>query len=698
MNKYILLSFILLSFNKINSQSFKERYANKLFEKKEYYECAPIFEEITINYINNLQRNQNSTLKAAISYYNIKDYQKAKKYFQALDRINKLEDTYSLMYLDCLLRLNDFQTIKTDKLLFKNLKSYSFLNNIKKYQDSVSVDSSKFIIEKLSINSDKGDCFAVEFENKLYFSSSRNNNDNFNEKHSWDNSNFSDLYYFNLSDADKKIYHEKIFSTKFHDGPIYFYNNEIYLTRTNYKGALNKHVEIYHGKDLSNLIPLKFNSPKYNIGHVAIDNKKEILYFSSDAPGGFGGADLYYCTKNKNEWSNPVNLGNKINTVGDELFPFIDSIGGIYFSSNGQVGFGGLDIYYFSPVDQNIKNMGNPINSNFDDFSYNLNSLENKGYFSSDRDNFIDNIYSFSITDIMGILEISIIDTKTKKSIDSVDELYLVEKHSGDSIKIVKNVLGIYSTPVKRNFEYYIVGNKNNYSQYEKNSISVGNIASNDVLNQTINFTQIAIPIIIKTLNKDSNLPLANVDIQLTNNKGEIEKYKTDEFGNFNLTLKTNAKYLVLLNKKGFLDNNSIINTFDLKNQEITYSMQEIKKDIVFKVENILYDLGSADLRESSKNELDKLSNFLLINNNIKIELSSHTDSRSGAEFNLKLSEKRAQSCFNYLISKGISKNNIKAKGYGESKPLNKCIDGTYCNEEDHQVNRRTEVKILSID
>src|SRR5690606_308518 len=125
--------------------------------------------------------------------------------------------------------------------------------------------------------------------------------------------------------------------------------------------------------------------------------------------------------------------------------------------------------------------------------------------------------------------------------------------------------------------------------------------------------------------------------------------------------------------------------------------LDAIKKGDVFVINNIFYDYNKSSLRSESETELNKLADFLLENTNIKIELSSHTDSRGGDSYNKRLSQKRAQSCVDYLIRKGVSKSNIVAKGYGESKLLNKCDDGVECSEEEHQQNRRTEIKILQV-
>ena len=123
--------------------------------------------------------------------------------------------------------------------------------------------------------------------------------------------------------------------------------------------------------------------------------------------------------------------------------------------------------------------------------------------------------------------------------------------------------------------------------------------------------------------------------------------------------------------------------------------VSEIGKSI--KLDHIYYDLNSAEIKPEAALELDNLVTMLKENPAIKIELSSHTDSRAGDDYNLQLSQVRAQSATDYIISQGIDSNRIIARGYGEYQLLNHCKNGVDCAEKEHLVNRRTEFKILEI-
>ena len=156
------------------------------------------------------------------------------------------------------------------------------------------------------------------------------------------------------------------------------------------------------------------------------------------------------------------------------------------------------------------------------------------------------------------------------------------------------------------------------------------------------------------------------------------------------------------MSKEGYFNINHEFNTFETLVEDgdtITiskiFTLNKIFKNIEINIENIYYDYDKWDIRADAKPNLDSLVSILIQNPLIEIELGSHTDSRWSVDYNQDLSQKRAESVVNYLISKGISKSRLVAKGYGESKPINKCIDGVTCTEEEYQQNRRTTFKII---
>jgi hypothetical protein len=309
-------------------------------------------------------------------------------------------------------------------------------------------------------------------------------------------------------------------------------------------------------------------------------------------------------------------MGPEINTPGKESFPYInDQDSSFFFSSDGHVGLGGLDIYkskWNGSVWSKPENCKSPINSSTDDFAYGMAADRKTGYFSSNR-NGSDGIFEW-------------------KAIPPIEPHYITE--------------GIVT-------------------------------------------------------DKKTGKPLAGVKVKFKNKDDDTEDFiMTDSTGSYTYELKPNKNYEIIASKDLYFVKKEKIfipksKKGDKINKDLSLDMIVIDKPIV--IENIYYDLAKWDIRPEAGLELDKLVQFLRDNGKINIELSSHTDSRSSDAYNLSLSNKRAQSAVDYIISKGIDTARLKAKGYGEKKLLNKCRDGVECTEEEQQMNRRTEIKVIKI-
>ncbi|MBA9076134.1 MULTISPECIES: OmpA family protein [Rufibacter] len=361
---------------------------------------------------------------------------------------------------------------------------------------------------------------------------------------------------------------------------------------------------------------------QYSLGHPALSPDGQILYFVSDMPGGYGETDIYFSERVGGSWSKPVNAGPAVNTPGKEVFPVVDASGKLYFSSDGHIGMGGLDI--FSAVGsknewKEISNLYYPFNSPRDDFGLIYEKDGKNGFFSSNResDKGSDNIYRFEPKyipcNLSGVTFVKVTDKKGRTEKTSVEGVKLTVSVKGpDSaqiIQVVSNKKGEFYFPVKANTVYTIKGSKRGY------------------LNQTI---------------------LVAPDCRKVTDTVEME---------------------MVLNRS--------------------------TPNIPIRIENIYYDLDKYDLRPEAILELDKVVAMLQDNPEVRIELSSHTDSRQSHRYNQMLSQMRAAAAVKYILSKGIAPKRIIAKGYGETKLLNRCKDGVSCSEEDHQLNRRTEFKIL---
>ena len=383
-------------------------------------------------------------------------------------------------------------------------------------------------------------------------------------------------------------------------------------------------------------------------GSPSFSADERTLYFSSNRRGGKGGVDLYRVPiDNSGRFGRPINLGSTINTPGDELFPYVSANGKLYFSSDGHPSIGGLDLFVASRNESEIivEHLGVPINSIGDDFAISF-SDSTQGYISSNRPGGKgdDDIYFFKSTGSEDrwwtTAPPPVIDTLNKKIVNYFVQVKVVDPSGNpiDSVKINMRKNGQTLSNEKTN---------------KKGFIELIDMAENDEL--------------VFKCDKEDFITVRS---------------------SFSMEGKTIPESLL---KKEITDT-----TFQVI---ITMDRPEIGKEIskLYEINSIYYDLDKADIRTDAAEELDKIVQFLTDNTQMNLELGAHTDARASTGYNLKLSQRRAESAVNYIIRRGITKDRIKPKGYGESQLINECSDGVECPEEMHQQNRRTEFKIIKI-
>ena len=383
-------------------------------------------------------------------------------------------------------------------------------------------------------------------------------------------------------------------------------------------------------------------------GSPAFSRDGKTLYFSSNRRGGKGGLDLYRAPMdNSGRFGRPINLGSTINTRGNEIFPYVSEDGKLYFSSDGHPSLGGLDIFVASRSGDEIQieHLGIPVNSVGDDFGLFLSDVT-QGYFSSNRvgGKGDDDIYYFESTgseDRWWSNEITITESTEPAKV----ALY----HLRTQILNARNKpIANAKVGVKRNGEI-----------------------------QPVMFTDAKGYLDIIDLNPADQISF----------NASKEKFLTKR-SEFLMDGRDIPKQLL---KKELTDT-----TFDHK---IILGQAEVGEEIgaLFDVNPIYYDLDKSTIRPDAAVELDKIVQVLKDNADISIELGSHTDARASASYNMKLSQRRAESAVKYIIEHGIEAARIKAKGYGETQLINGCSDGVDCSEEAHQENRRTEFKITDL-
>ncbi|WP_300600141.1 OmpA family protein [Niabella sp.] len=298
-------------------------------------------------------------------------------------------------------------------------------------------------------------------------------------------------------------------------------------------------------------------------------------------------------------------------------------------------------------------------------------------------------------------LAIKVIDKPTGKPLDGVN--IRIEKEGDESV-IETMTREDGSIPVQRALatgNYKITGIKNGIKTTEA-AVAIADFSApaatiyRELIHNDIRFTLAG-----KTINKADMGALPFIQTSLTNvTRGSAEQKTSDSIGRFYYQLDQQTDYNVIAQNKGYFSNREKVTTKGLNRSEVIYvnlalEVMELKKDASIVLKDIYYDYNKWDIRPDAALVLDNLVKMLTENPAVKIELSSHTDSRGGDAFNMTLSRRRAEAAVRYLVSRGIAANRLKAKGYGESRLLNDCGNDVPCSEEQHQLNRRTEIKVL---
>jgi outer membrane protein OmpA-like peptidoglycan-associated protein len=451
-------------------------------------------------------------------------------------------------------------------------------------------------------------------------------------------------------------------------------------------------------------VSLPFNSNNYSCMHPSLTSDGNTLYFASDMPGGIGGIDIWQSTWDGSTWGAPVNLGNKINSVGDEVFPFITNENVLYFSSNGWPGLGGLDLFISELSGKNwsrAENLGGDVNSSMDDFGLSYISSSKTGYFSSNRNDqgINDDLYFFEKQ--CTNTNVTVTDSETGKPV--VGATVKVIENGVDIGNVLTDDTGIINRCLNPSRNYEFISTRDKYNESKATISSSQLAASSGSASASIKMKRIPDSVAHvegRVFNADDKTGVSGLTVSLVNKKsGETKTATTDASGKYRFEkIDIDCDYEVRTKKTDCGEPIEPFNTRGIVGTKtITMDIPLLCKNDVIEIENIYYDYKKFDIRPDAAMELDKIVAILNKYPNMRIELRSHTDSRGNDNFNLKLSDDRANSAALYIISKGIDRLRIVAKGYGEKELINKCKNGVKCDEKEHEENRRTEFKILSL-
>ncbi|MBK9758393.1 MAG: OmpA family protein [Flavobacteriales bacterium] len=715
-----LLAVLMLIPAVSNGQKLKQRMAEDAASMFDYPKMAAIYEDITTSG----KGTADDYRRLAFAYKRMEEPLKAEAAYKQMANMGPLSGADMLDYADVLRgngryseALAQYQAYDAQSPNDARVKGYlqqsDFFMRLKR-------DSTRNEVRMIPINSPQADLGVTVMDDLLLFSSARGEGVGGKNEYKWDDQPFLNLYTALLkgNTASEPLVMRREVNSRYHDGTATYDSiaHRLYFTRDNvFYGTLNKSesgelkLAIYHSdistgeynqKEWGALVPFTHNDPEYNTGHPCVSPDGKRMYFASDRPGGNGGVDIWYSDKLGEEWGVPKNMGEKVNTSGNEMYPFVNRDSVLYFSSNGHAGLGGYDLFYcrLAPSGPTaVLNLGYPVNTRFDDRNLFLLRDDSTGFFVSDRPGGqgSDDIYGCTVHPPMQRISGRVIDKQTREPINGA--MLDVKNALGrfmDDAKITMLDDGRFEIEVPFSNAYTITGTKNGYLQ---NSVSL-NPDTDPLDDVTIELGKYDYGAEGTVMHGETLAPLAGVKVQLFDaNDKMLQEMETGADGKYAFSLEPNTDYRIKVGKDGFFKQSARISTKGKTSTVIRtdFKLFPLEVDQVVRLDNIYYDLAKWAIRPDAAKELDKLVQTLLDNPTVTIELSSHTDCRGKDAYNMNLSTKRAKSAVDYLIKQGIDKSRLASKGYGETKPVETC-ECTKCNDDQHQRNRRTEFKVLS--
>jgi outer membrane protein OmpA-like peptidoglycan-associated protein/tetratricopeptide (TPR) repeat protein len=612
------LSFVIAS-GLLSAQNKDTKVADKLFDRYEYVDAANEYLKLT-------QNGKGDTYvfkQLADSYYAIFNTKEAVKWYAKAVAQKQDAETY-YKYAQMLKSEGNYAESDKQMKQFASMapndqRAKAFTSN-PNYLPTLKGQTKLFDVSKSDISSDKTDFGAVlTNDNSVYFSSARNTS---RRNSNWNEEPYLDLYKatYNSNGTISEAVAVDNLNTKWHDGPAsvsadgktMYYGSESFNEKEYTKdkakkskfGKIYLYKATYEGGQWTNSKPLPFNNAAYDVRNPSLSKDGKTLYFSSNMPGGFGAEDIWKVAINGDSYGKPENLGSKINTEANESFPFITEDNILYFSSNGKEGFGGLDVF---KIDLNkaseVTNIGAPVNTEKDDFSFTYNTNKKVGFFSSNRTGNDDIYKADPVCNVQAIAVVK--DAKTGTIIEQAKVVLVDAK---------EKTVGTQATAA--------------------NGTTAFGVNCNTVYSFQVS----------------------------------KQGYESGVFG----VAKTDGGEVVV---EALLSPIMPIIT---------------EKEVI--LQPIFFEYDKSNITQEGAAELDKLVQVMNDYPTMVIFAKSHTDNRGSDKYNLNLSDRRAKSTVQYLVSKGISKDRISGQGFGESEPKVTCDT---CTEEQHAQNRRSEFLIV---
>ena len=626
---YTILLLIAVSTTIVSAQNSKTKKADNLYDRLAYTDAAQAYQKV-------LKRGTTDVYvfeRLANCYYFINDTKKAEMYYKRVAKSKDANPEAIYNYAQTLKangKFSDYNTWMKNfaKLSPNDTRVKEFMKN-PNYIPKIMDDMARYTATNMEdINSEYADFGGIVYGKDFYFASGRNTS---RKTYQWNEEPYLEIY--KATNVGGTMKNAELLNgdvnTKYHESNavISADGKRMYFDRNDYfEGDYDKsasginQINLYYaenidGKGWSGVVSAPFNNNEYSTGHPALSQDGNTLYFVSDMPGGKGGSDIYMVAINSDgSLGTPKRLGDNINTEGKELFPYLDSNGTLYFSSNGHMGIGGLDVFYAEAQGDGfgvVNNLGKGVNSSADDFAYKYDPTSQSGYVSSNREGGMGS-----------------------------DDIYMVE-----AVEIPCEVT-----------------------------------------------------IAVLVINENTNAAVAGARVDLYDTMGNRLSSKTSNVdGMVSFKAACDQAHEVQGVLADFESNASKVAPANDQKVSATIALKPIEEIIVedqIVLNPILFDLDKSNIKAQAAFELDKVVSVMNKYPEMVIAVGAHTDSRATDAYNLSLSEARAQSTVQYIISKGISGKRISGKGYGESQPKVSC--GDTCSEAEHQLNRRSEFTIVN--
>ena len=620
-NIYIVLSFVSISIT-TSAQNMNTKIADKLFGRFDYIEAVKEYSKL----VENGKADSYVYKQLAEANFNMFNSAEAAKWYGKATETEQDAETY-YRYAQMLKAERKYDEANKQMKKFaaaapNDLRAKTFNEN-PNYIPRLLDKTKMYDVKSSSISSDKSDFGALLIDNGLYFVSARSGS---GKSYSWTDESYLDIYRadYNSDGSVSNAVAVKQLNSKWHEGPITmssdgktaYFASESYkdnITASKDKKANAKYSQVYlysalkNGDSWGSISSLPFNDKSFSNSNPSLSKDGKTLYFSSNRPGSIGGTDIWKVMVNADgTFGEPQNLGAKVNTEGNESFPFIaDDNKTLYFASSGRQGFGGLDVFEID-LSKNSEaiNLGNPVNTEKDDFAFTFNESKKIGFLSTNR-------------------------------------------NGNDDIFFVNPVCAVDAL--------IVVSDK-------KTGLILAN-ASVSILDDKKN--------IIAT--------------EMSNSKGEVS-YKVE----------CDKAYVIQASKDGYEGNTFAVTKSKGPTAKVDARLQPI--DVVITeteviLNPIFFEYNKSNITQEGAFELDKLVQVMKNNDKMVVLAKSHTDSRGADSYNLTLSDKRAKSTVQYIISKGIAASRISGVGKGELEPKVDC--GETCTEEQFAQNRRSEFLIV---